>query len=91
MRANKTKIFLIAWSVGTAVGARAADPAKAASTLDFEGDVIAGERRRPDIFLQTSAKNLSLDSIVYLRNDFNDFQVVDKTRRPQYVPARRRR
>jgi hypothetical protein len=59
-----------------------------AGVLDFEGDIIEGERKRPDLFLQTQIDNLSLDAILYLRKDFNDFHQVDKNRRPGYYQRR---
>jgi hypothetical protein len=52
--------------------------------LDFEGEVIEGERKRPDLFLQISTKDLSFDSLLYLRNNFNDYLEVDKTGRNRY-------
>ncbi len=54
------------------------------AVLNFEGDMIEGEKRRPDLFLQTNVEDLSLDSILYLRKDFNDFHVVDHKRRPRH-------
>jgi hypothetical protein len=59
------------------------------SVLDFEGDVIEGQRRRPDLFLQTETQNLTLDAILYLRKDFNDFHSVERLRRPGYFERRK--
>jgi hypothetical protein len=59
------------------------------SVLDFEGDVIEGQRRRPDLFLQTETQNLTLDAILYLRRDFNDFHSVERLRRPGYFERRK--
>ena len=58
--------------------------------LDFEGDVIEGQRKRPDLFLQSEVQNLTLDAILYLRKDFNDFHQVDRNRRPGYYQRRTR-
>jgi hypothetical protein len=58
--------------------------------LDFEGDVIEGQRKRPDLFLQSEVQNLTLDAILYLRKDFNDFHQVDRSRRPGYYQRRTR-
>jgi hypothetical protein len=54
------------------------------AVLNFEGDMIEGEKRRPDLFLQTNVEELNLDSILYLRKDFNDFHAVDHKRRPRH-------
>ena len=52
--------------------------------LDFEGDVIEGERDRPDIFLQLGA-NPTADSILFMRKDFNDFHAPSRKTRPIFV------
>jgi len=59
--------------------------------LDFEGETIEGQRKRPDLFLQTETQNLTLDAILYLRKDFNDFHQVDKSRRPGYIERKTRK
>jgi|GEM_PF-1640149 len=53
--------------------------------LDFDADVIEGERQRPDFLFQTGTPGVSLDSLLFGRKDFNDFLKVDKKRRPTYV------
>ena len=52
--------------------------------LDFEGEVIEGERKRPDLFLQISTKDLSFDSLLYLRNNYNDYLEVDRKGRNRF-------
>ncbi len=67
---------------------RAAAPAKkggATNVLDFEGEVIEGERRRPDLFLQMSIDNVKFDSLIYQRDDFNDYLEVDRKSRTRYL------
>jgi hypothetical protein len=64
---------------------------KEGGVLDFEGETIEGQRKRPDLFLQTEIQNLTLDAILYLRKDFNDFHMVDKSRRPGYVERKARK
>ena len=54
------------------------------AVLNFEGDVIEGEKRKPDLFMQSNVQNLDLDSILYIRNNFNDFHAVDSQRRPKH-------
>ena len=61
----------------------ASAPANRPKTLDFEADVIEGQRKAPDLFLQTESQHLSPDAMIFLRNNFNDFHAVDRTRRPR--------
>lgn len=58
-------------------------------TLDFEGEVIEGEAMRPDLFLQITTPELSLESILYMRKDFNDFHKLDKNKKPKFVPEKK--
>lgn len=51
--------------------------------LDFEADVIEGKRKAPDMFLQTESQKLTPDAMIFLRNNFNDFHQMDRTRRPR--------
>lgn len=55
------------------------------NVLDFEGEVIEGERRRPDLFLQMSIDNVKFDSLIYQRDDFNDYLEVDRKSRTRYL------
>ncbi len=48
--------------------------------LDFEGDVIEGKKAKPDIFLQLDSGTSSLDSLIYSRENFNDFQKLESRR-----------
>lgn len=52
--------------------------------LDFEGEIIEGERRRPDLFLQISIDNVKFDSLIYNRDDFNDYLEVDRKSRNKF-------
>ena len=56
--------------------------------LDFEGEVIEGERKRPDLFLQISTKDLSFDSLLYLRNNYNDYLEVDRKSRNRFFKVK---
>ena len=47
--------------------------------------VIEGERRRPDLFLQMSIDNVKFDSLIYQRDDFNDYLDVDRKSRTRYI------
>lgn len=87
-------VFLLALLLGAgARESRAAGKGKAAAAteqspnnavLDFENDVIEGQRKKPDLFMQTGSQNLTLDAILFLRNDFNDFQQIERNRKPGY-------
>jgi hypothetical protein len=56
----------------------------APNVLDFESDVIEGERKSPDLFLQLQVDTPNLDVLLYQRKDFNDFHELEKSRRPIY-------
>jgi hypothetical protein len=66
----------------------AVEPPKS-QTLDFEGEVIEGESMRPDLFLQILTPDVNLDSIIYMRRDFNDFQKYDRNQKPKYLPEKK--
>jgi hypothetical protein len=55
------------------------------NVLDFEGEMIEGERKKPDLILQIAPQDLSFDSLLYNRTDFNDFLEVDKNIRPRFI------
>ncbi len=52
--------------------------------LDFEAEVIEGERKTPNLFLQLEIDSPSLDSVMYKRRNFNDFHLVEVDRKPLY-------
>lgn len=75
-------------AAATTTPAPAAKPAIKSSqgqVLDFEGEVIEGERRRPDLFLQMSIENVKFDSLMYQREDFNDYLEVDRKSRNRFL------
>ena len=53
------------------------------AVLDFEADVIEGEKRKPDIFMQMEGGAGSIDSVLYSREDFNDYHELDRKWRPK--------
>lgn len=57
---------------------------KQSNVINFEEDVIEGERKNPNLFLQLDMGTPSMDTILYLRNNFNDFHFYDKNRRMIY-------
>jgi hypothetical protein len=52
--------------------------------LDFEADVIEGERAAPDLLLEFSSDAPTMDSVILKRTDFNDFHEVSMKRRLRY-------
>ena len=51
--------------------------------MDFEGDLIEGERKAPELFLQLDTETADLGAVLYDRKNFNDFHAVDRNRRPR--------
>lgn len=57
---------------------------KKTNVINFEEDVIEGERKNPNLFLQLDMGTPNMDTILFLRNNFNDFHQSDKDRRMIY-------
>lgn len=57
---------------------------KKPEVLDFEGDVIEGQKKAPELFLQLDVEKADLSSVLYDRRDFNDFHAIDSKRRPKF-------
>jgi hypothetical protein len=72
-----------------------AQPAKKGNSrpevLDFEGDVIEGQKKAPELFLQLDVEKADLSSVLYDRRDFNDFHAVDSKRRPKFSDPKAKR
>lgn len=56
--------------------------------LDFEAEVIEGEKKRPELFLDIKAGDGHVGSGLYLRPNFDDFFIVDRKRRPRFVKSK---
>lgn len=54
------------------------------TVLDFEAEIIEGERKMPSIFFQMEIDTPSLDAVMFRRKTFNDFHQMDLERRPAY-------
>lgn len=54
------------------------------NVLDFEADVIEGERTAPSILIQMDLQSPNLDTLVFQRKNFNDFHLIDMRRRPKF-------
>ena len=72
-------------STGAKLGDSKKQKDNVGAILDFEGEVIEGERRRPDLFLQISIDNIKFDSLIYNRDDFNDYLEVDRKSRTRFL------
>jgi len=60
------------------------------NVIDFEGEIIEGERKRPELYLQLSSSELDVGEILYLRDNFNDYLDTDKRMKPRYFKMSRR-
>lgn len=58
--------------------------ANSGKVLDFETEVIEGQRKAPQLFLQMDVGTPDLDAVMYLRSNFNDFHAVERNRKPLY-------
>jgi hypothetical protein len=56
--------------------------------LNFEAEIIDGERKRPDLFLQIGTQKQTMEAVIYSRKDFNDFHKGDAGKRPSYIDTR---
>jgi len=61
--------------------------------IDFESDIIEGDKKAPDFFLQMESDVGEFTPILYDRKDFNDFHRQDLKSRPMLKnqPIQRRR
>lgn len=58
--------------------------AKQPNILDFDADVIEGERTGPSLLVQMDLQAPNLDMLVFERKNFNDFHGIDMKRKPKY-------
>jgi hypothetical protein len=79
--------ILLAQAAKPAAAAKAAKPARE-NLLDFEAEVIEGEKKRPELFLDIKAGDGNVGSGLYMRPNFDDFFAVDKKRRPRFVKSK---
>lgn len=54
------------------------------SVLDFEADVVEGERLAPNLFVQMDLGTPKMDTLMFMRKNFNDFHSIDMKRKPKY-------
>jgi hypothetical protein len=61
---------------------------KGENLLDFEAEVIEGEKKRPELFLDIKAGDGDVGSGLYIRPNFDDFFIVDKKRRARFIKSK---
>lgn len=59
-------------------------PSRQSNVLDFDADVIEGERSGPNLLVQLDLQAPGLDTLVFQRKNFNDFHVIDMKRKPKF-------
>lgn len=62
-----------------------AEEKKKENVLDFEADVIEGDRKRPDLFLEVKGEDLDIEGLLYMRNNFNDFYEMSNPKHYHFV------
>ena len=77
-------LIINAQGTGTDQQSQSVGSSKGGTTLNFDGDVIEGERKRPDMFLELKSDELNIEASVYSRPDFNDFFENEKELTPKY-------
>ena len=80
MRSIPYLLFLTFFSL---IGSELAVSAEKNEVLDFEADVIEGEKKAPELFLQLDTETTDLGAVLYDRKNFNDFHANDRSRRPR--------
>ncbi|MBC7396059.1 MAG: hypothetical protein H7333_01335 [Bdellovibrionales bacterium] len=63
---------------------QAAEPSRKNTVMDFEAEVIDGQKKAPELFLQMDAEKAELNTILYDRKNFNDFAPVNTQFRPTF-------
>lgn len=70
-----------------------AEPAKEApkknTVMDFEAEVIDGQKKAPELFLQMDSEKAELNTILYDRKNFNDFAPVNTQLRPTFSEVKK--
>jgi hypothetical protein len=64
-------------------------PPKKNTVMDFEAEVIDGQKKAPELFLQLDSEKSDINTILYDRKDFNDFAPIN-TARPLFSDAKKR-
>jgi hypothetical protein len=59
------------------------------TVMDFEAEVIDGQKKAPELFLQLDSEKAELNTILYDRRNFNDFQPVNTMLRPLFSDGKK--
>ena len=54
------------------------------TVMDFEAEVIDGQKKAPELFLQLDSEKADLNTILYDRKNFNDFTPINTQLRPLF-------
>jgi hypothetical protein len=71
-------------SATTKKAGQPAAPRPMPNVLNFDADVIEGDKSNPDLFIQLGNQQPSLESVIYGRKNFNEFQKHEAPWRPVY-------
>ncbi len=82
-------LFSLFVSIGVTKNSLVFADEKKNDVLDFEADVIEGEKKAPYLFLQVDVESADLSSVLFDRANFNDFHVVQSKRRPMFSDPKR--
>ncbi|MBU6154168.1 MAG: hypothetical protein KGP28_07685 [Bdellovibrionales bacterium] len=81
-------MFVSLFMLSMTVEAVPVSAAEKNEVMDFEADVIEGEKKAPELFLQLDSDTTDLGAVLYDRKTFNDFHANDRSRRPRLSSPR---
>lgn len=54
-------------------------------TQNMDAEVIEGEHKKPELYLDLKSSEVKFDDVIYNRSDFNDFFKTEKSNHPIFV------
>ena len=63
--------------------------AKSEQVLDFSAGIIEGELNRPSILMELGSNFKDFNDLIFLRENFNSFHVVDTKERLRFVEEKK--
>lgn len=82
-------VMLSAFFVAPAFAEPPKETAKKNTVMDFEAEVIDGQKKAPELFLQMDSEKAELNTILYDRKNFNDFAPVNTQLRPTFSEVKK--
>ena len=82
-------VFDLASSRSFAAGNPTPSFAHKNNVMDFEAEIIDGEKRAPEMFLQLETEKAEINTILYDRRDFNDFAPIHTLLRPIFSEVKK--